>query len=107
MIEDEMTTPITIETIQKRIADHFDLRVSDLTGNKRPRNIAVPRMMAMYFSRRMTNKSLPEIGASFMRTHATVLHAVSEIDKRKSSDPETRRTLNILERKLENAPSNV
>ena len=107
MIEDELTTPITIEKIQKRIADHFDLRVSDLTGSKRPRNIAIPRMMAMYFSRRMTNKSLPEIGDSFSRTHATVLHAVSEMDKRKSKDPEIRRTLSILERKLENAPTNA
>ncbi|NOY75162.1 MAG: chromosomal replication initiator protein DnaA [Kiritimatiellaeota bacterium] len=104
MIEDESATPITIETIQKRVAEHFDVRVSDLTGPKRPRNIAVPRMMAMYFSRRMTDKSLPEIGVCFGRTHATVLHAVNTIGKKKSQDPGIKTTLSILERKLENEP---
>ena len=102
MLEDEISTLLTVETIQKTIADYFDLKVADLTGNKRPRNIAVPRMMAMYFSRKMTDKSLPEIGSRFGKNHATVLHAVREMDKRKQSDKTIKSTLSLLERQLQN-----
>jgi chromosomal replication initiator protein len=103
MLEDEVSTLLTVETIQKTIADHFDLKVADLTGNKRPRNIAVPRMMAMYFARKMTDKSLPEIGSCFGKNHATVLHAVREMDKRQKTDNTIKHTLSLLERQLQNA----
>ncbi len=102
MLEDEISTLLTVETIQKIVADYFDLKVADLTGNKRPRNIAVPRMMAMYFSRKMTDKSLPEIGSRFGKNHATVLHAVREMVKRQESDKTIKSTISLLERQLQN-----
>ena len=102
MLEDEISTLLTVETIQKTVADYFDLKVADLTGSKRPRNIAIPRMMAMYFSRKMTDKSLPEIGSRFGKNHATVLHAVKEIDKRMKTDKTIKSTLSLLERQLQN-----
>lgn len=103
MLEEEVSTSITIDTIQKKVANHFELRVADLTGSKRPRNIATPRMLAMYFCRKMTDKSLPEIGSSFARNHATVLHAVKEIEKRKIKDETFKHTVSLLERQLQNA----
>jgi chromosomal replication initiator protein len=103
ILEDIVINNITIESIQKKVADHFDLKVADLTSSKRPRNIAVPRMIAMYFARKMTDKSLPEIGRSFARNHATVLHAVKEIEKRNIKDENIRYTMSILERQLQNS----
>jgi len=102
MLEEEIISDITIEAIQKKVAEYFDLKIADLTGSKRPRNIAVPRMMAMYFCRKLTDKSLPEIGRSFGRNHATVLHAVREMKKRNNSDENVKYTLSMLERQLQN-----
>ena len=101
--EETASSVISIEDIQKLVASHFDLRVSDLTGSKRPRNIAVPRMIAMYLSRKMTLKSLPEIGAAFDRNHATVVHAVKEIERKRSADDNIKRVVSMFERQLENA----
>ena len=104
MLDEEAAAKVvTIEDIQKLVASHFDLRVSDLTGSKRPRNIAIPRMMAMYLARKMTTKSLPEIGAAFDRNHATVVHAVKSMGKKRSTDESVKRTLSMFERRLENA----
>jgi len=103
MLEEEVAAFVTIDTIQQKVASHFDLKVADLTGNKRPRNIATPRMLAMYFCRKMTDKSLPEIGSSFARNHATVLHAVKAIEKRKTKEESFRHTVSLLERQLQNA----
>ncbi len=104
MLDEEAASKIvSIDDIQKVVASHFDLRVSDLTGSKRPRNIAVPRMMAMYLARKMTSKSLPEIGAAFDRNHATVVHAVKSMEKKRASDENVRRYLSMFERRLENA----
>ena len=102
MLEEEVSVSVTIDTIQRKVANHFDLKVADLTGSKRPRNIATPRMIAMYFCRKMTDKSLPEIGRSFARNHATVLHAVKEIEKRKVIEENFKHTVSLLERQLQN-----
>lgn len=103
MLEEEVCTSVTIDTIQKKIASYFDLKVPDLTGSKRPRNIATPRMLAMYFCRKMTDKSLPEIGRSFDRNHATVLHAVKEVEKRQKTEENFKHTVSLLERQLQNS----
>lgn len=102
MLEEEVATLLTIDAIQQKVANHFDLKVADLTGNKRPRNIATPRMLAMYFCRKMTDKSLPEIGSSFARNHATVLHAVKEVEKRRVTEESFKHTVSLLERQLQN-----
>ncbi len=97
---EESAVMVSIDSIQKRVADYFDLKVADLTGIKRPRNIAAPRMLAMYLCRKMTDKSLPEIGSSFARNHATVLHAVKEVEKRRAAEDSFRHTVSLIERQL-------
>ncbi|HBC88849.1 MAG TPA: chromosomal replication initiator protein DnaA [Lentisphaeria bacterium] len=92
---------LTVETIQKKVADYFDLRVSDLTGNQRPANIAMPRMIAMYLCRKMTDKSLFSIGEAFGKNHATVIHACNRIQEEYSSDEHMKRKISQLESKLQ------
>ncbi len=92
---------VSIDGIQKTVAEHFGLRVTDLTGSKRPKNIAEPRMIAMYLSREMTEHSLVEIGAAFGgRNHATVLHAVSQVKSSVDSNEDARRVVSNLKRKI-------
>ena len=64
-----------METIQKTVADYYDIRLGDMTSKRRPQSIAFPRQVAMYLCRDMTQHSLPAIGYAFGRNHATVLHA--------------------------------
>ena len=96
------TRKVTIDRIQQIVAEQFQLRVSDLTGSKRPKNIAEPRMMAMYFAREMTELSLMDIGNAFGgRNHATVLHAVSQVKKLSETSDDFRRNLSTLKRKIQ------
>ncbi|MBE6372113.1 MAG: chromosomal replication initiator protein DnaA [Lentisphaerae bacterium] len=96
------TRKVTVDRIQQVVAEQFQLRVSDLTGNKRPKNIAEPRMMAMYFAREMTELSLMDIGNAFGgRNHATVLHAVAQVKKLSESSDDFRRNLSTLKRKIQ------
>ena len=92
---------LTVETIQKKVAEYFDLRVSDLTGSKRPANVAMPRMIAMYLCRKMTDKSLFEIGEAFGRNHATVIHAFNRIQDEYSANEQMKRKISQLESKLQ------
>lgn len=77
---------ITLENIQKTVADYYKLRVSDLISDKRTRNLVRPRQIAMYLSKELTNHSLPEIGGAYKRDHTTVLHACRQIKKFCESD---------------------
>ncbi|SSY70173.1 chromosomal replication initiator protein DnaA [Alysiella crassa] len=80
---------VTVELIMKAVADFYHLRISDLLGKKRTRNIARPRQMAMALSKELTNMSLPAIGDAFAgRDHTTVLHAIKTITKLRVDDPE-------------------
>ncbi len=92
---------LTVETIQKKVAEYFDLRVTDITGSKRPANIAMPRMIAMYLCRKMTDKSLLEIGEAFGKNHATVIHACNRIEDEFSSNEHMKRKISQLESKLQ------
>ena len=92
--------PPSFEIVQKTVAEHFDLRVSDLTGRRRPNSVALPRQVAMYLCRTLTSHSLPVIGEAFARNHATVLHACRTVDDRMKSDPSFRHTVNHLRRQL-------
>ena len=98
--ETECSKVPSIDTIQRRVAEYFDIRVSDMTSKKRPSNIAVPRMVAMYLSRQLTESSLPSIGDAFNRNHATVLHAVDSIEKRMEKNESFRHSLGLLTRKI-------
>ena len=92
---------LTIETIQKRVADHFQIRHSDMTSKRRPANIAFPRQVAMYLARTLTKHSLQEIGDLFGgRDHGTVIHACKTVDNMCDQDASTRGTVEFLKTQL-------
>ncbi|MDP2443338.1 chromosomal replication initiator protein DnaA [Rhodoferax sp.] len=88
---------ISIENIQKTVADYFKIKVADMYSKKRTRNLARPRQMAMYIARELTDLSYPEIGQAFGgRDHTTVLHACGKIEELKAADQNLRRDYNLL-----------
>ncbi|GIM28878.1 chromosomal replication initiator protein DnaA [Clostridium polyendosporum] len=92
---------ITIETIQESIANYFNLRVEDLKSQRRTRNVAYPRQIAMYLSRKLTDMSLPKIGEEFGgRDHTTVIHAYEKISESLKSDEGLQNTINDITKKL-------
>jgi len=92
----------TIEEIQRRVAEHYNMRLSDLIGPKRSRPIARPRQMAMYLCKQMTTRSLPEIGRRFGgRDHTTVIHGVRKIEELLGTDSQLADDLEMLRRTLE------
>ena len=93
---------ITVEEIQRKVSDHFNIRLSDLIGPKRVRTFARPRQIAMYLSKKMTSRSLPEIGRRFGgRDHTTVMHGVRKIEELKQKDSQIADDLELLRRSLE------
>ena len=92
---------ISVENIQKTVADFFNIKVADMYSKKRPANIARPRQIAMYLAKELTQKSLPEIGELFGgRDHTTVLHAVRKITADRGKSPECNHELHVLEQTL-------
>lgn len=92
---------LTIETIQKRVADHFQIRHSDMTSKRRPNNIAIPRQIAMFITRTLTKHSLQEIGDAFGgRDHGTVIHACKSVDNMMEQDASTRGSVEFLKAQL-------
>lgn len=92
---------LTIETIQKRVADHYQIRHSDMTSKRRPNNIAIPRQIAMYLARTLTKHSLQEIGDAFGgRDHGTVIHACKAVDNMMDQDSTTRGSVEFLKAQL-------
>ena len=92
---------LTIETIQKRVADHFQIRHSDMTSKRRPNNIAIPRQIAMFLARTLTKHSLQEIGDAFGgRDHGTVIHACKAVDNMCEQDASTRGSVEFLKVQL-------
>ncbi len=93
---------VTIEDIQKRVAEYFSIKTSDMQSARRSQNVARPRQVAMYLSKMLTTRSLPEIGRKFGgRDHTTVLHAVKKVEEIISQDKEFSEDLEILRRTLE------
>jgi chromosomal replication initiator protein len=92
---------ISVENIQKTVADFYNIKVADMYSKKRPANIARPRQIAMYLAKELTQKSLPEIGELFGgRDHTTVLHAVRKIADERGKDPQLNHELHVLEQTL-------
>jgi len=88
---------ISVEIIQKKVADYFDVRPSDLKAKKRSKQIAYPRQMAMYLSRELTSSTLPDIGEQFGgRDHSTVIHACSKIQKEIKKNQNVKNLINRL-----------
>jgi chromosomal replication initiator protein len=99
-LDQEKKHSISIESIQKSVAEHFDIRLSDLVGPKRPQNIAWPRQVAMYLSRTMTSQSFPVIGEAFSRNHATIVHACQLVEQKQTEDLKLRQTLALLRQRV-------
>jgi chromosomal replication initiator protein len=101
ILHEEGRMTISIEVIQKKVAEHFDIRLADMTSKRRPENIAFPRQIAMYLSRQMTESSLNTIGEAFGgRDHGTVLHACRLVKDRMEVDSNVRQVVNYLEKQL-------
>ncbi len=101
LLQQEGQQTVSIDLIQRRVAETYDLRLADMTSKRRPANIALPRMVAMYLSRRLTTSSLNEIGEAFGgRDHGTVLHANRTIEEKMKADEKLRRIVNYLAEKL-------
>jgi chromosomal replication initiator protein len=93
---------ITVEEIQRKVSDHYNIRLSDLIGPKRVRTFARPRQIAMYLSKQMTTRSLPDIARRFGgRDHTTVMHGVKRIEELKAKDSQIAEDLELLRRSLE------
>jgi chromosomal replication initiator protein len=101
ILHEEGRYSVTIESIQKKVAEHFDLRVADMTGKRRPEHIAFPRQIAMFLARQLTESSFNEIGEAFGgRDHGTVLHACRLVKDRMQVDAQVRHIINFLEKQL-------
>ena len=101
ILHEEGRQTISIEVIQKKVAEHFDIRLADMTSKRRPENIAFPRQIAMYLSRQMTESSLNTIGEAFGgRDHGTVLHACRLVKDRMEVDSNVRQVVHYLEKQL-------
>jgi chromosomal replication initiator protein len=93
---------ITIEEIQKKVAEHFNIRLADMHSARRARQVARPRQVAMYLAKQLTSRSLPEIGRKFGgRDHTTVMHAVKKIEELRSADSSFAEDIELLRRMLE------
>ena len=93
---------ITIEEIQRRVSDYYNIRLSDIIGPKRLRSYARPRQVAMYLCKQLTSRSLPEIGRRFGgRDHTTIMHGVRRIEELKSTDGQIAEDVEMLRRALE------
>ena len=101
ILHEEGRQTISIEVIQKKVAEHFDIRLADMTSKRRPENIAFPRQIAMYLARQMTESSLNTIGEAFGgRDHGTVLHACRLVKDRMEVDANVRQVVQYLEKQL-------
>jgi len=101
VLQEEGKTIVSIDLIQKRVADHFDIRLADMTSKRRPENIAFPRQIAMFLSRQLTESSLNTIGEAFGgRDHGTVLHACRLVKDRMGIDSNVRQVVSYLEKQL-------
>jgi chromosomal replication initiator protein len=92
---------ISVENIQKAVADFYSIKVADMYSKKRPANIARPRQIAMFMAKELTQKSLPEIGELFGgRDHTTVLHAVRKVAEERSHDSQLNHEIHVIEQTL-------
>ena len=94
---DSQTRKVNIEAIQKAVAEQFGLRLQEIKSKNNSRSIVVPRQIAMYMSKQMTEASLPEIGRQFGgKHHTTVMHSIAKIDEQRSADKDLNRLINKL-----------
>ncbi len=93
---------VTIDEIQRRVAEHFNIKLVEMTSDRRARIVARPRQVAMYLAKQLTTRSLPEIGRKFGgRDHTTVIHAVRKIEELMLTDPVLAEDVELLRRMLQ------
>jgi chromosomal replication initiator protein len=96
---------VTIDEIQKRVAEHYHMRLGDMTSARRARNVARPRQVAMFLAKQLTSRSLPEIGKKFGgRDHTTVMHAVTRVTELMEADSQFAEDVDLLKKLLESQP---
>lgn len=101
IFSENSATPLTPELIQQVVAEYYNIRVEDIQGSKKPKNIAFPRQVSMYLCRKLLDISLPKIGESFGgRDHTTVIYAISKIEKQLESDEGLQKTVHTLEKEI-------
>lgn len=101
LIREEASRQVSIDAIQKAVAEHFDVRLADMTSRRRPASIAFPRQIAMYLSRSLTKGSLMEIGEAFGgRDHGTVIHACKKVGERIDEEAGLKETIARIEAQL-------
>jgi chromosomal replication initiator protein len=94
---------VTIDEIQRKVAEHFNMRVADMHSERRARSVARPRQVAMFLSKQLTERSLPEIGRKFGgRDHTTVMHAVKKVEELMANDQSFAEDIELLRRTLSN-----
>ncbi len=102
ILQEEARKTVTIDQIQRKVAEHFDVRLADMTSKRRPANIAWPRQVAMYLARELTKSSLNEIGEAFGgRDHGTVMHACKLVKKKAAGDDKLRQIVSMLDNQLQ------
>jgi chromosomal replication initiator protein len=102
IFQEQARRAVTIEQIQRKVAEHFDVRLADMTSKRRPANIAFPRQIAMFLSRELTNSSLSDIGDAFGgKDHGTVIHACKLVKRRIEDDEQTRHVIRLLDSQLQ------
>ena len=93
---------VTIEEIQRRVAEHYNIKLADMSSPRRARQVSRPRQIAMYLAKQLTTKSLPDIGRSFGgRDHTTVMHAVKKVEELATGDSSFAEDIDLLKRMLE------
>jgi chromosomal replication initiator protein len=102
IFQEQAKKAVTIDQIQRCVAEHFDVRIADMSSKRRPANIALARQFAMYLSRQHTSMPLTDIGDAFGgRDHGTVIHACKLIKQRMADDEKTRQIVSLLDSKLQ------
>jgi len=102
IFQEQAKKAVTIDQIQRCVAEHFDVRIADMSSKRRPANIALARQFAMYLSRQHTSMPLTDIGDAFGgRDHGTVIHACKLIKQRMAEDEKTRQIVSLLDSKLQ------
>jgi chromosomal replication initiator protein len=102
ILQEEARRAVNIDQVQRKVAEHYDVRLADMTSKRRPANIAFPRQIAMFISRRLTKNSLQDIGEAFGgRDHGTVIHACKTVQDRMDKEESLRQVIRFLETALQ------
>lgn len=102
ILQEEARRAVSIDLVQRKVAEHYDVRLADMTSKRRPANIAFPRQVAMFISRRLTKSSLQDIGEAFGgKDHGTVIHACKTVQNRMDKEESLRQIVRFLEAALQ------